>query len=166
MHTGWLNAAELRRWREAYEAAGVAADEVPPPSLLALAKNAGVIAASTAARAIASAQLLAPGREAAISPLLSELELPPPNLGRLRLPLSLWMPAIGFSVAVRPETETHRARDAANWLSQLATEHELVVAVTHGSVRRLISRELLHLGWKLEARQGIVHHWSAWSLSR
>jgi broad specificity phosphatase PhoE len=160
--SGWLDRAAFQRWREAYEAAGIAEGEVPPPSLLATAATALVVA-SDAPRAIASARTLAPGRAVEISPLLRELDLHPPSLGRLRLPWIGWALAIGFGSRVSA-AETERGRAAAEWLASLATAHGSVVAVTHGSVRRLIARELVALGFRGGSRG--IRHWSAWVFSR
>ncbi len=165
VHSGLLDAAQFRRWRDAYEAAGIAPDETPPAELQATAAAANVLAASDAPRAIASAALLAPARPIVTSPLLRELELPPPNLGPLRLPLIGWALAIGFRSllhAVAPE-EAERARAAAQWLAEIAGEGGTVVAVTHGSVRRLIAQELRKLGWSVDTGRRGIHHWSAWS---
>jgi len=170
VHTGLLNAEQFRRWREAYEAAGVAADEIPPPELCAAAVNADVLIASDAPRAIASAKLLAPGREVVTSPLLRELELSPPELGRLRLPLLGWALMIGVKALFRrphvTADEAERTRAAANWLAEMAEERGTVLVVTHASVRRLIAWELGRLGWRSDARGRGLGHWSAWWLER
>jgi broad specificity phosphatase PhoE len=170
VHTGLLNTEQFRRWREAYEAAGIAADEIPPPELCTTALNADVLIASDAPRAIASANLLAPGREVVISPLLRELELSPPDLGRLRLPLFGWALMIGVSALFRrppvPAEEVQRTRAAANWLSEMAEERGTVLVVTHASVRRLVAWELGRLAWTREGRGRGMGHWSAWGFGR
>jgi len=171
---GLLNRAEFDRWREAYEAAGVAEDDVPPPALQQLAVNAGVVLASDAPRAVQSAKLLAPGQPVLVSPLLRELDLLPPKLGGLRMSLRAWAVAIGIQWLARrvlrrpPFTapESARAKAAAEWMSELAQRHGTVVAVTHGSIRGVIARELLDIGWRKDAARRRWHHWSVWSLSR
>src|SRR5262245_34823899 len=148
MHTGRLNAEEFRRWREAYEAAGIVAEEAPPAAVRDMAGGA-VVVASDAARAVQSAELLAAGRPVRISPLLRELDLLPPNLP-WRLPLFVWAAAFGIRIVARwalrhpnvTPAEAKRARAAAEWLSQLARTHGTVVAVTHASVRRVIAQAL------------------------
>lgn len=171
VHTGLLNAEQFRRWREAYEAAGVAADEIPPPELCTAAVNADVLIASDAPRAIASANLLAPGREVVTSALLRELELSPPDLGRLRLPLLGWALLIGVRALSGDRSnamadEAQRTRAAANWLAEMAEERGTVMVVTHASVRRLIAWELERLGWRCDARGRGMRHWSAWGFGR
>ena len=74
VHAGWIDAGGFRAWREAYEAAGIHEDERVPAQLEQLASHAGVVLSSDAARAVASARLLAPGREIVVSPLLRELD--------------------------------------------------------------------------------------------
>lgn len=159
---GWLSRSEFLHWREAYEAAGIAEGEVPPVDLLSTAAAAGAVVSSDAPRASGSANALAHGRPVLVSPLLRELVLTPPQLGRLRLPWIGWALAIGFTTV---PGETERVREAAEWLHARAAEHGTVVAVTHGYLRRLVSAELVKLGYRRDGRRG-QHHWSAWSFSR
>jgi len=123
---GLLGLAEFHRWREAYESAGIDEEEQPPPSLQALASASGIVVASTALRAVRSAELLDGDRDIVTSPLLAELELSPPNFARLRMPLGGWALACGVRRAVRAESpmELRRAREAAEWLTDLANRHE------------------------------------------
>src|SRR5262245_16089622 len=95
VHAGWINAGGFRAWREAYEAAGIRENERAPADLEKLASRADLVLASDAARAVASARLLAPGREIVVSPLLREMDLESPSLGGLRLPLAAWALAVG-----------------------------------------------------------------------
>jgi hypothetical protein len=174
VHSGWINGREFHRWREAYEGAGIDANDVPPEELRALAAASGVLVASAALRAIESAKALAPGREVLTSPLLNELELHPLALGPIRLPMFGWL--LAFSVRwlaraalrrphVTPD-EQQRARAAAEWLRQLAEEHGSVVAVTHASFRSLLGRELIRAGWRSDLPRPKLRHWSAWSFTR
>src|SRR5262245_4064608 len=95
VHAGWITSSGFRAWREAYEAAGIRKEERVPAHLQHLADRADLVLASDAARAVASARLLAPGREIVVSPLLRELDLESPTLGGLRLPLAAWALAVG-----------------------------------------------------------------------
>ncbi|HKR62200.1 MAG TPA: hypothetical protein VJZ00_00605 [Thermoanaerobaculia bacterium] len=165
---------EFARWREAYEAAGIAAGEAPPAELRALVSERHVTVASTAARAVESANLLDPKGEVTTSVLLRELELPPPRLRGIRMPLLMWSVAIATRWIVRSAlrvpraepAELQRVRDAARWLSELAETHETVLAVTHGSLRMLLAEELLASGWRREGATRGAHHWSAWCFTR
>jgi broad specificity phosphatase PhoE len=161
VHAGWIDLAGFHRWRESYEAAAIAEGEWPPDSLKALAANA-VVVASDAPRAIASARLLR--EDVLVSPLLRELELHPPNLRGVKLPLALW--ALTFAVKwlfrgshATPEEEA-RAREAAAWLEGLDGP---VVAVTHQTFRSLLAKALIARGWRSDKRPR-SQHWSVWSL--
>jgi hypothetical protein len=153
-----VNVAEFRRWREAYEAAGIVDRECPP----AIA-NRGLVVSSDAARAIESAKLIRD--EVIVSPLLRELDLQPPDLPWIRLPMIGWAVLIGMGSLVTP-AEKERVTEAAEWLSHLAETHGTVIAVTHAAIRAEIARVLVSGGWHREAKHRSREHWSAWSLSR
>ena len=173
VHAGWVDAAGVRAWRDAYEAASIAAGERVPAELAALAAAADVVAASDAPRAVASARLLAPGREVLVSPLLRELDLHPPSLAGLALPLPAWALAIGLRIGLLtllgryPSTaESARVDAAATWLDALAREHRTIVVATHASFRRRLHLRLLRLGWESQPGRRSLDHWSAWLLTR
>jgi broad specificity phosphatase PhoE len=173
VHTGWIDAAGFRAWREAYEAAGIHEGERVPADLEELAARAGLVVSSDAPRAIASARLLAPGREIVVSPLLRELDLQGPHLGRLRLPLAAWALAVGGRTLLltlrrrHPSTaEEDRADKAAAWLEELAVRHSFVLAVTHASFRRWLASRLTRRGWQPEPGRRSLRHWSAWFFRR
>lgn len=167
----WINAAGFRGWRESYEAAGILPDAAPPEELRALAASAGALVASDAPRAVQSAERLAPGREIVVSPLLREMELPAPPLGRLSLPLPAWALMVGLWSLYRrlhslhpSPAELERASEAARLLGALASEHGSVMAVTHASFRKLLARALVENGWSPPRRHRGLHHWSTWTL--
>ncbi len=173
VHTGWVDVRGFRAWREAYEAAGVRTDERAPHTLRALAGEADLIVAIDAARAVATAELLAPKREIVVSSLLRELDLEGPDLGRLQLPLPAWALAVagqnliamlrgGFPSAA----EAARITEAATWLDVLASRHALIVAVTHGSFRRELAARLARSGWNAERGRRSMRHWSTWCFQR
>jgi hypothetical protein len=173
VHAGWIDAAGFRAWREAHEAAGIQEGERVPDPLEALASRADLIVASDAPRAIATARLLAPGREIVISPLLRELDLECPNLGGLRLPLLAWAFAVGGRMLIRTilrrypsPTEVVRINGAATLMKDLAGQHGLIVAVTHASFRRRLATGLLEYGWRAEPGGRSVRLWSVWLLRR
>jgi broad specificity phosphatase PhoE len=169
VQTGWIDAAGFRAWREAYEAAGIREDARPPKELERLASAADLVVSSNSARAVATAQLLAPGREITVSPLLRELDLEGPRLAGLRLPLRAWSFAVGGRIlhrTIRREypsaDETSRIVDAVAWLDELAREHGFVVAVTHAMFRRSLASHLVECGWHPEPGPRSMAHWSAW----
>src|SRR5262245_3803815 len=140
VNAGWITASGFRAWREAYEAAGIREDERVPAHLEQLVGRADLVLSSDAARAVASARLMASAPEIVVSPLLRELDLESPTLGGLRLPLAAWALAVGGRVLLLTlrrrypsAAEVDRVRDAAAWLEGLAAQHSLIVAVTHAS---------------------------------
>lgn len=171
VHAGWIDAAAFRAWREAYEAAGILADERVPADLERLVAPADLLLSSDAPRATASARLLAPGREVVVSPLLRELDLEGPALGRVPLPLAAWAVAVGarsLALTLRRRhpspAETVRVDHAATWLHELAARHARVVAVTHASFRRRLYGRLVAMGWHPAPGRRTMRHWSAWTL--
>jgi broad specificity phosphatase PhoE len=173
VHRGWISAAGFRDWRQAYESAGILETESPPADLRRLAESADLVLSSDAPRAVATARKLAPGREIAISALLGELDLDPPGLGRLAMPLPLWALAVGLRVLasrVRGQypsrKEAARLDQAVRWLLEQAGRHRTVVVVTHGSFRRELFALLARGGWLPEPGRRTSRHWSAWQLTR
>ena len=175
-HVWWgaFNHPEFQQWRVAYEAAGIGVGETPPLVIRELAGICGIVVASDAERAKQSAALLAAGKNVIASPLLRELDLPAPELQFLRLPWIGWAILITISWfgrrLLRRASESHgemeRVRRAAAWLAELAQVHGTVVAVTHGTARILIARELAAIGWHRDSGRRTSRHWSAWSVSR
>lgn len=166
VHTGWLDRAAFFRWRDAYEAAGIADDESAPAALRELARSAGAIVASDAPRAVASARAILEEGRIITSPLLRELDMVPPNFGALRLPLAGWGLAWLLSGANASAAEVERARAAAKWLDELTQEHRPLLVVTHGSFRRLLANELRAFGWTASNDRRRLHHWSVYRLLR
>ncbi|MCE9593008.1 MAG: hypothetical protein K8S98_02340 [Planctomycetes bacterium] len=172
VHTGWVDAAGFGAWREAYEAAGIREGERAPDGLAELAARADLVLSSDAPRAVASARLLAPGREIVVSPLLRELELEGPRLGGLRLPLTAWAVAVGGrgllrTLLRRPPSAAESARldEAEAWLEELGARHVLIVVVTHASFRRVLSNRLVRAAWHLESGRAL-EPWSTWIHAR
>lgn len=169
VHTGWIDVAGFNRWRAAYEAAGI--DDAPPQQLRDFIANTGIVVCSDARRAIESARALAPQQEPQVSTLLRELDLAPPNLGTIRLPLAGWALAYGVRMLVRAHrhvtpAEHERALEAAQWLASLTEQHDTVIAVTHHAFRHTLARTLQTLGWKFAPRRRNSSHWSAWILTQ
>ncbi len=167
VHAGWIDLAGFHRWRESYEAAAIAAGETAPPALVDLAATAGAIVASDAPRAIASAKLLRD--DVLVSPLLRELDLHPPNLRGVKLPLALWALSFGAQWLIRHShatpAEEERAGEASTWLADLARERETVLAITHATFRSVLAKQLVASGWTSEPPRR-AHHWSVWAFVR
>lgn len=173
VHRGWLDAAGVETWRVAYDAAGIADDDAPPPSLRALASNALVVA-SDLPRAIGSAAMLVARDAVMTSPLLREVPLPIPALGGARLPLGIWGTVIGLRwlAGMRAGGSSHdadargRGLEAGAWLGELTDSHSSIVVVTHGAFRRYLHDALQRQGWIPTAERRRFSHWSAWTVSR
>jgi len=161
VHSGWIDLAGFHRWRESYEAAAIVDGETPPAALVEIAASAHAIAASNAPRAIASAKLLR--EDVRVSPLLRELDLHPPNLRGVKMPLVFWALTFAFRRSLATPAEETRAREAAAWLAELAREHGPVIAVTHHSFRLVLAQTLIRDGWRSDGSPG-RSHWSVWSL--
>lgn len=173
VHSGWITSSGFRAWREAYEAAGIRDDERVPAQLEQMVGRADLVLSSDAARAVATARLLAPGRDIVVSPLLRELDLESPTLGGILLPLTAWALAVGgrtLLLTLRRQypsaAEAARVNNAAAWMEELAAQHSLIVAVTHASFRRQLSTRLAQTGWQAESGRRSLRHWSAWLFRR
>jgi broad specificity phosphatase PhoE len=167
----FLKRDAINKWREGYDAAGILDDDRPPDSLIGVVGECDYLMASDLARAVQSMQRLAPNREAEISSLLRETELPVP-VGWLPLPISVWGFLIhltwGFKVLLGtdgPPAEIARARDAAAMLEERSGAHSHIAVVTHGLFRGLLARQLTYLGWRREPGRS-YRNWSVWALSR
>jgi broad specificity phosphatase PhoE len=168
----WVDAAGLKRFQNAYDAAGIAVDDAPPPALAAQVAEAEFLVASDLARAVESAERLAGGRPVLHSPLLREMQLEIPTwLPPVRWPVGVWNACghlqWGYKIlrgTDAPPQERRRAASAAKWLARLAHDGSPVVAVTHGVFRRLLAAQLLAAGWELDGPHRSYGHWSAWGL--
>ena len=170
---GWIDADGVHRWRERYDAAGILPASAPPAELIAEAAQAACVMTSDLARAIASAERLAPGRSARVSPLLREMMLEIPQWVRTRLPLAAWEACIHVHWMLQErrgriasEEDLGRATQAVALLEEVAQDASPVVVVTHGAFRRLLDLQLVANRWTAERRVGGYRNWSTWSYRR
>lgn len=172
VHDGrWMNRHGVPRFEDAYDAAGIRDDSLPPAMLCDVAAAADVVCASDLRRAIESARRVAPGRELMISPLLREVRLEPPRWIPFRLPIAAWDAYSHVQWSYRLLTKRNhellqRADAAADWLEQVAPEAASVVVLTHGGVRRLIAARLGARGWQPLHNERSYANWSTWELYR
>jgi broad specificity phosphatase PhoE len=173
MRPGWIDAAGVARWREAYDAAGILDTSVPPSDLVAVAAQAECVITSDLARAIASAERLAPANPARVSPLLREMPLEIPRWLPARWPLVVWEACIHLHWLVKERrgsiaeaAELQRAADAVALLDEASRDAPTVVVVTHGAFRRLLARHLAATGWDNGPRDRGYRNWSAWPFHR
>lgn len=173
MRPGWIDAAGVARWREAYDAAGILDDSAPPAELVAVAARAECLVTSDLARAVASAERLAPGKPVRISPLLREMELEIPRWVRARWPLPVWEVCIHLHWLMKERrgtiaelSDVKRASNAAALLDDVSREAPTVVVVTHGAFRRVLALQLATSGWAADRRERGYRNWSAWPFRR
>lgn len=174
--SGLLDRAAVEQWRDAYDAAGIAEGDEPPPELKRELANVDAIAASDLPRAIASAARLAGEREVLISPLVREVPLAIPESVRFRVPLAAWALVIHARWAldiVRGSDMSaevlERVRAASAWCSEVLAKRGTgasLAVVTHGVVRRMLARQLVIDGWSAEPGGRSYDHWSVWRFSR
>jgi len=176
----WLDVEGVRRWMIDYDAAEIAHEHPPPPTLVALARSADLIVSSDLPRAVASAALLAGTHSVEANSLFRESPLesadaPMPALGGVRLPLRAWglvwgvrwlrasrrgLPPPGADASVIARAET-----AAAWLEDRAGAGGLVLVVTHATFRTLLAAALVRRGWRPPAQRPF-REWSVWTLRR
>lgn len=172
VHSGGLaDRNAVRRWRDAYDSIGIKPGHPPPAELVGIASQATSIIASDLARAIASAEALAPQRPIRVSELLREAPLAVPGWPT-PLPFRIWEMMIhvgwGYRIAVgadASDADRARAKAAATWLSETVTPDSTALVVTHGVFRRLLAKELVAQGWAGGARRGGYRPWSFWFFS-
>ena len=101
------------------------------------------------------------------SALLNEAELPHPTRLMLPMPWKLMLVVcrIGWLLGYKENAsgitkDKQRAREAACFLSEEASVHGNVIAIGHGIMNGLISRELRSMGWSACSNSG-RKYWSA-----
>jgi broad specificity phosphatase PhoE len=141
--------------------------------LAAIAMQAECLITSDLARAVASAERLAPGKLVRVSPLLREMELEIPRWLRARCPLPVWEVCIHLHWLMRERrgaiaelADVKRAADAVSLLDDVSREAPTVVVVTHGAFRRVLAMQLAASGWVGDRRERGYRNWSAWPFRR
>jgi broad specificity phosphatase PhoE len=158
---------DILRWRDDYDRAGIQSHSEPPVSLRRIVADADVVVTSSMRRALESGQRLAIDRPIATSALLAELPLHVPRVGG-RFPLGVWgafihanwLLGMARGNALSP-SHRRQVEDAAMWLMRQAPA-ATVLAVTHGVMRRELSRHLVTTGWTRTRTERGYQPWSAW----
>ena len=164
-----LDSAGYRAWWAKYEEGGIRAGQIPPESLLVLARDAKVIFASTRRRALETADAVVAGRHFVRDPIFIEAPLPPPNLpGFLKLSprnwggvarASWWLGLSPNEDETRPAAQA-RAREVADRLVRAAESEGDVLVLAHGFFNHMVGVELKKRRWRLEDDRG-YGYWSA-----
>jgi len=162
----------VREFEDAYDAAGIRDDSIPPKELLDAARDASTVVASDLPRAIASAERLTGSRPLVTSPLLREIRLEPPRWVPVALPIAVWdmFSHLQWSYRLRFGTDhefVRRAKAASEWLQQRVRGSATIVVVTHAGFRRLLTEQLITRGWRWQSTSSgrRYDNWSSWELS-
>jgi broad specificity phosphatase PhoE len=163
-----LNAEGYRDWWGRYEVGGIREGQIPPGSLLEMARQADVIFASTRRRAIETAEAVLQGKHFVRDSLFIEAPLPPPPLPAfIRLNPKIWGFLSRFcwwffghhaGEESRVQAEA-RAREVAARLVAAAEQGQNVLVLAHGFFNTMIGRELKRIGWKNAEGRG-YKYWS------
>lgn len=163
-----ISAAQYRDWWGRYEIGGLREGQTAPPALMAAARAAGIIYASTRPRALETASAVAEGREVAVDALFIEAPLPPPRLpGWLKLSPRYWGVVSRFwwhvfnhhdGQETRKEAEARADRAARILAGQAEAGHDVLV-LAHGYFNHMVGQRLKAMGWRLAHNQGFKY-WS------
>lgn len=164
-----LSAAEYRAWWAKYEEGGLLGGQTPPEKLKVVARQAGVIIASTRRRAQETAQAVTAGRAFANDPMFIEAPLPPPYWPDwIKFSPRSW----GFIARVwwwffdhhdgqesRAQAQV-RADEAARTVADLAAKGDDVLVLAHGFFNTMVGNSLKAQGWKCTSDEGFKY-WCA-----
>jgi broad specificity phosphatase PhoE len=152
---------------DAYEAAGLDPESVPPEELQDLVGELTAVFTSNRPRSQDSARALAPNAELIADPLFEEAPLASPKIPLLRMKVPKWavMARILWHAGYHPEIENyrrakHRASEAADILTHRAREEGIAVLVAHGYFNLMIGRELRRRGFHKSGSHR-VRFWNA-----
>jgi broad specificity phosphatase PhoE len=152
---------------DAYEAAGLDPQSLPPQELSDLIKELGSIFTSGRARAHQSARALAPRAELIADPLFAEAPLASPRIPLLKMRVPSWavVSRILWHAGYHPQIENYRkakqrARQAADVLIAKARGEGTAVLVAHGYFNAMIGRQLRKRGF-LRTGSHRVRYWNA-----
>ena len=161
-----LSAREYRDWWGRYEEGGLKAGQTPPDDLLAQARRAGAIIASTRRRAQETANAVTAGRAFAQDPLFIEAPLPPPHWPdwfKLSPRLGGCVAGVGGCLYPHPAGQDGRAAaearadQAARILIEMAAKGDDVLVLAHGFFNNMVGDALRRQGWKCVDDQGFQY---------
>lgn len=152
-------------WWAEYDRSGLSEGQSPPANLLAEARRADVIFASTLPRAIETARAIAGDKEVVTDLIFIEAPLPPPHIWGKRSPrhwgvwarISWWLGS-SHGGESRQHAEV-RAEAAAATLTSHALRGENVVLLAHGWFNRMMRPVLKRAGWRC-VEDGGDEYWS------
>ena len=164
-----LDAEGYRAWWAKYEVGGILDGQTPPEDLLAIARDAKVIVASSRRRALETAGAVVAGKTFLQEDMFWEAPLPPPSLpSALKFDPKVWgfLARVSWWMGLSPnEEETRpaaqaRAREAADHLIRAAESEGNVLVLAHGFFNHMVGSQLKKRGWTLKDDKGF-RYWSA-----
>jgi len=157
----------FRDYIDAYEAAGLDPESLPPRELSDLVKELDHVFTSDRPRSHESAKALAPHATLEADPLFAEAPLASPRIPLLKMRVPKWavVARVLWHAGYHPEIENyrkakHRAGQAADILIEKVRDGGAAVLVAHGYFNAMIGRQLRQRGF---TRTGAhrVHYWNA-----
>jgi len=152
---------------DAYEAAGLDPDSVPPEELRDLARGISAVYTSHRPRSRESAHAIAPHAELISDILFEEAPLASPRIPMIKLGVPAWavMSRILWHAGYHPEIENYgrsklRAQKAADILIAKAKSDGTAVLVAHGYFNAILGRELARRGFRSKGHHR-VRFWNA-----
>lgn len=159
--------AGFRDYIDAYEAAGLAGDCVPPKDVCELVRGLPAIYTSDRPRSRDSARALSPEAELIADPLFVEAPLASPRIPLVRLGVPAWavLSRLLWHVGYHPDIENYhfsklRAKRAADILTSRAVRDGAAALVAHGYFNAIIGRELKRRGFTRIGSHR-VRYWNA-----
>src|SRR5579863_10539636 len=157
----------FRDYIDAYEAAGLDPESLPPRELSDLIKELDHIFTSDRPRSHESAKALAPHATLEADPLFAEAPLALPRIPLLKMRVPKWavVARVLWHVGYHPEIENyrkakHRAGQAADILMHRARAEGAAALVAHGYFNAMIGRQLRQRGFT-RAGAHRVRYWNA-----
>ena len=158
---------EFGAYIDAYEAAGLDPDSLPPRELADLVQELKEVLTSGRPRAHESAKKLAPHAELVVNPLFAEAPLASPKIPLLRMRVAKWavMARLFWHAGHAPGIENYakaraRAKQAADILAGRVMDGGAVALVAHGYFNAMIGRQLRRRGFVQTGRHR-VRYWNA-----
>jgi broad specificity phosphatase PhoE len=157
----------FRDYIDAYEAAGLDPESLPPQELSDLVKELGHVFTSDRPRSRQSAQALAPHAELQADPLFAEAPLASPRIPLLKMRVPKWavVARVLWHAGYHPEIENfrkakHRASQAADILIGKVRDGGSAALVAHGYFNAMIGRQLRQRGFTRTGSHR-VRYWNA-----
>jgi broad specificity phosphatase PhoE len=158
---------EFHAYIDAYEAAGLDPDSLPPREIADLMQELKEVFTSGRPRAHESARKLAPQARLVVDALFAEAPLASPKIPLLRMRVAKWavMSRLLWHAGYTPGIENYakaraRARKAADILTERVMDGGAVALVAHGYFNAMIGRVLRKRGFQQTGRHR-VRYWNA-----